>query len=84
MNLVRELSKYDVEVEKAARALDLKRLAIYAYRLSVLFNEFYEKRRVIQEEDPLVRRFRLALVQATKETLRDVLDILGVKPLDRL
>lgn len=84
VNLVRELSKYDVEVEKAARALDLKRLAIYAYRLSVLFNEFYEKRRVIQEEDPLVRRFRLALVQATKETLRDVLDILGVKPLDRL
>jgi arginyl-tRNA synthetase len=84
ISLIKELAKYDLVLEEAARSLSPKLLARYAYRLAVLFNVFYEKIPVISERSLEVRIGRLALVKAFSVTLKIVLNLLGIPVLKRM
>jgi arginyl-tRNA synthetase len=84
ITLIKEVAKYDLVLEEAATSLSPKLLARYAYRLSVLFNVFYEKIPVISEYSLEVRVGRLALVKAFSVTLKIVLDLLGIPTLERM
>ncbi len=82
--LVLMMSKYEKVLLEAVKNLSPKRLANYARELAVSFNQFYEKRPVLQEKDERVRSARLALVKAYTELYSDLLEAMGIPPLERL
>jgi arginyl-tRNA synthetase len=84
ISIIKEIAKFDLVLEEAARTLSPKLLARYAYKLAVAFNIFYEKVPVIHEFTDELRVARLALVKAFAVTLKVVLDLLGIQPLDRM
>ena len=81
--LLKKLSLFNTVVQQAADDMKPHYVCNYAYELSTTFNSFYEKYPVISAKEP-VRNFRLTLVQATKNILRDCLNMLGIKPLEKM
>lgn len=65
-------------IEKAAESFSPSMLCAYLYDLSQIFNAFYEKHRVYQEEDVIIQNFRRALTEVTGYTLENGLRLLGV------
>jgi arginyl-tRNA synthetase len=60
-------------------------LASYAYELAAHFSDFYEHTMpVLKETNEQVKAFRTLLVQATVQTMNNVLRILGFIPLERI
>ncbi|MGC8556237.1 MAG: arginine--tRNA ligase, partial [Conexivisphaera sp.] len=84
VRLVKAMSRYDLELEEAARELSPRRLAIYSYELADSFNSFYERHRVLQEPDERLREARLALVGSFRRVMRKLLELMGIEPLDRI
>ncbi|NKQ40914.1 MAG: arginine--tRNA ligase [Sulfurovum sp.] len=57
----------------------------YLYELSTLFMKFYEHNPILKNNvDPKIRDSRLLLADLTAKTIRQGLDILGIKVLDKL
>ncbi len=65
-------------VERAAASFSPSILSTYLYDLSQLFNVFYEKYRIYQEEDATIQNFRRALTEVTGYVLRNGLHLLGI------
>jgi arginyl-tRNA synthetase len=84
IDLVKQLSKFDLAVQKARDNLAPKWIAHYCFSLCELFNSFYEAHRVIQETDLDIRRARLLLIVAVKNVLSRALGLLGIEPLERI
>jgi arginyl-tRNA synthetase len=60
-------------------------LAGYVFELATRFTDFYEHTPpILKEEDARVKAFRARLVQATAETLKNALTVLGFVPLERI
>ena len=59
------------------------RVAAYALELATLFHQFYSSCRVLNETDQ-VKKDRLKLIMATKYSLQNVLNILGVSAPERM
>jgi arginyl-tRNA synthetase len=75
------MSKFDMELENAERALSPRKIAQYAHDLAVAFNQFYETSPVISEKEVEVKKARAYLVLAFKQAMGQVLDLLGIEPL---
>jgi arginyl-tRNA synthetase len=84
LDLVKAISKFDIVLEESARMLDPKLLARYAYRLATIFNLFYEKVPVLKEKDKDLMYSRLALVKAFGVSIKNVLNMIGVTPLNKM
>lgn len=80
--LVTLMSKFDLEVENAERALAPNKVAQYARELAVAFNKFYETLPVMAEKDQDVRKARAYLVLAFKKVMWSALDLLGIQALE--
>ena len=66
-------------------ALSPSLLTTYAFGLASAFSDFYEHTpAIVREEDAGVRRFRRALVAATRATLADALHTLGMAAPDQV
>lgn len=76
--LVLKLSSMGLAVSDAERNLSPKVVARYCRELSVEFNSFYEKARVVGN-DPKTDNYRLCLVEAFRLTLASALGMLGVE-----
>ena len=59
-------------------------LANYLYNLAGLINKFYHESQVLAEKDEGVKNFRLGLIAKAKDTLRQGLDLLGIKTLEEM
>lgn len=81
--LLRTLSQLPGLVDRVASSGSVHLVAVYAHEVAERFNEFYQSVRVL-EGDPAARTFRIALVAATRQTLENVLDLIGVDPLMRM
>ena len=75
--IIKCLSIHD-EIQKCADTHNVHQIAHYAIDVSKMFHEFYEKCRVIQEDNHEQTQSRLLIVQLVKNTLKYVGDILGV------
>jgi arginyl-tRNA synthetase len=75
--LIRLLADFPEEVAGAAFAREPHRLTRYASELAAAFHKFYDTCRVLTDEAPL-RRARLALVDAARIVLSNVLGLCGV------
>jgi len=82
--LVRKLLEFPEVVKKAYEELRPHHLCTYGFELATAFNEFYHTCPVLNAEDESVKMFRLSLVKATKIVLSKLLNLLGIKPLERM
>lgn len=81
--LIRRLADLPEEVAGAALAREPHRLTRYALDVATSFHKFYDTCRVLTE-DPALRRARLALADATRIVLANVLGLLGVSAPERM
>jgi arginyl-tRNA synthetase len=77
LDLLREVSEMDEQVRTAAAARAPSRLAHYSERIAAAFHRFYTECRVVSDDDALTQA-RLWLCVATKQTIANVLGLLGV------
>ena len=79
--LLTELARFPDAVLDAALEYAPHVIANYAYSLSQMFNEFYHKDKVIGSEN---ERFRLELVRAFAQVLKNALNLLGISVLEEM
>jgi len=77
VDLLREIAEFPEQVVVAAELRAPHRLTHYARLLAERFHHFYAECRVVTEDEELTQA-RLWLVAGAKQTVANVLDILGV------
>ncbi len=83
-DLVKTISKFDIQIEDAAKNLSPKTIAKYCYEMAVSFNAFYEHVKVLTAESASLKNTRLCLVYSFKETISKALHLLGMNAPDRM
>jgi arginyl-tRNA synthetase len=78
IDLIKEIARMPGILRECAKNYQVHSLAKYAYDLALRFNLFYEKCRVADEPDPDIRSSRLALSDAYKNVIKNVLFLLGI------
>ena len=79
--LIRFLSFYPYFMEKAAEEFSPNVICTYLFELSQKFNLFYQKHKIIGGEN---EGFRIELTKATGQVLKNGLDLLGIKTVERM
>jgi arginyl-tRNA synthetase len=77
-SLVLEASRLDDVVEQVVRSLEFAVLAKYAFGLAQMFNGFYHKAQILNEERDDVKRWRAAGVIYFRQQLTRALELMGV------
>lgn len=78
-NLMRKLLHYGELVEFSAREYKPNILCNYLFELAQTFNSFYQEVPVLKEQDEQLRSFRLNLITATAQVIKNGLYLLGIK-----
>jgi len=81
--LIKKIAEFDQVIDRAARELKPHQLATYARELAECFNLFYRFSPVLDASTDL-KASRLALVNASKNALRETLETLGIKALETM
>ncbi|MDR4510958.1 MAG: arginine--tRNA ligase [Nitrososphaeraceae archaeon] len=82
--IIKEILKYDIIIEKAIETLSPKILARYANELAAKFNVFYESVQVLQVENIDLKLARLSLVKSFTILFRGIFLLLGIEVLNKL
>jgi len=77
--VVLEASRLDEVVEQVVRSLEFSVLAKYAFGLAQLFNAFYHRYPILNEERPDRKRWRAAGVAYFRSQLTHTLDLMGIE-----
>jgi len=77
--LVFESARLDEVVDQTLRALEFSVLAKYAFGLAQLFNAFYHRYPILNEDDPARRRWRAAGVAQFRTQMTRMLDLMGIE-----
>ena len=84
-DLLRHIDAYPRRLAEASEQLAPPLLAAYAYDLAAHFSDFYEHTTpILKETNEQVKAFRALLVQATAQTMSNVLRTLGFEPLEHI
>jgi arginyl-tRNA synthetase len=91
-NLVKKIAEFPSVLRKAGKELSPTPIARYAFELATVFTEYYERPDpnateqvpFIKIEDPVLRTYRLALVDAFRQCMANCLDALGIVPLPEI
>jgi arginyl-tRNA synthetase len=83
IRLIKLCAHFPAVIEDVTKNMNVSVLATYARELAEAFNQFYRYMPVLSAELE-VRRARLALVRCARIVLRNVLNCLGIKPLDSM
>jgi len=78
-NLMRKLLHFGEIIELAAGEYKPNLLANYLFELAQTFNTFYQEAPVLQETDEQIKDFRLKLITATAQVIRNGLYLLGIE-----
>ncbi len=81
INLIKRISEFPNIIEKSAKDLKPSILANYTFDLATLFNEYYQNVKVIDSEN---EQAKLTLVLNVKQVLENCLNLLGIKPLEKM
>lgn len=84
IDLVRQLSGYGEVVELAARELEPHRLVFWLQELAANLHRFYNRHRVLGDENPARVGARLALLDLVRRTIAAGLGLLGVSAPERM
>jgi arginyl-tRNA synthetase len=78
-SLLLEASRLDETVDQVVRSLEFSGLAKYAFGLAQLFNAFYHRYPILNEEDQARKRWRAAGVSYVRRQLTRALDLMGIE-----
>jgi arginyl-tRNA synthetase len=78
-SLLLEASRLDEVVDQVVRSLEFSALAKYAFGLAQLFNAFYHRYPILNEENQARKRWRAAGVSYVRRQLADALDLMGIE-----
>lgn len=79
LDLLQQISAFPEIIQRAANEHRPLHITNYVFELAKRFNDFYHSAPVLAEGvDPKIRQARLALVTATRITLRNGLELLGI------
>jgi arginyl-tRNA synthetase len=83
--IMRWLIHFSETVSESGKQLAPNLLCNYAYELASRFNAFYNKRPILRsKKGTKVIQARLCLTAATAQVLRICLNLLGIKPVDKM
>ena len=77
--VVFEAARLDDVVEQVVRSLEFSVLAKYAFGLAQMFNTFYHRYSILNEEQPDRKRWRAAGVAYYRAQLTRALDLMGIE-----
>jgi arginyl-tRNA synthetase len=77
IQLVELISRFPQEVQRAAKGMRPLILTNYSFELAKAFNDFYAVCPVLNEKED-IRDFRIRLVKAARQTIINVLRLLGI------
>jgi arginyl-tRNA synthetase len=77
--LVLEASRLDEVVDQVIRTLEFSVLAKYAFGLAQMFNAFYQRYPILNEEELAAKRWRAAAVSYFRIQLTRALDLMGIR-----
>jgi len=77
LDLIKHLASLPEVIEEVAEIYQIQRLPYYAMDLAKKFHTFYDKHRVLKEDESLTKA-RLSLVKASLIVMTEVLEIIGV------
>ncbi len=83
VNLIKAIIRFPEVVEGAAIALEPHRLTFYLNDLAALFHSYYNKHRVLSDEESLSKA-RLFLIKTILTVVRNALRLLGVSAPERM
>lgn len=81
IKLAKKIAEFPEIVETAARKFNPSIIANYSFQLSQIFNEFYHENKVIGSKE---ESFRINLVEAFRNTLRNSLNLLGIEVMEEM
>lgn len=79
--LVKKISRFPGLVEQAEKGLNPSLIANYSFELAQCFNEFYHKCPVIGSENEV---FRIKLVEAFRQTIKNSVYLLGIDVMEEM
>ncbi|MGA6927597.1 MAG: arginine--tRNA ligase [Desulfosarcina sp.] len=80
--LIKALARYPEAVEAAGALMEPHRITFYLMTLAAAFHTYYNKNRVLCEDDGRLTQARLYLVTAVQRVIRNGLALLGVSAPD--
>ncbi|QKQ99359.1 arginine--tRNA ligase [Metallosphaera tengchongensis] len=83
-SILLSLAKFPETFVAAAESLEPEVLVSYLRQLADLFNAWYDKERVLQEQDERKRMCRLNLVKGIEIVMRNGLGVLGINSLTKM
>lgn len=84
LNLMKKLLEFPEIIESSGENINPNRLTLYLFELAGLANNFYEKVRILNDDNQDRIADRLKLVETVANILKKGLDILGIKTLERI
>ena len=81
IKLIKKILAFPEVVEKSAEKLNPSFIANYSFQLAQSFNEFYHSNKVIGEKE---EAFRIKLVEAFRNTLKNSLYLLGIEVMEEM
>lgn len=78
MNILKDILRFPDVVKEAADRFEPFMVSRFAISIAQHFNKFYHDCKVNVEEEN-IRKARLKVVEITKKTIKDALDLLGIK-----
>ena len=84
LELIARLSEYPRAIETAAREYAPSVVAQYVYDLAKAYNGFYQEVPIFNEDDPEVRKLRIALSKAVAAVIKKGMGLLGIRVPERM
>lgn len=78
VDLLKHLTSFKDVVKDAAINRSPNKICNYVYKLANYFHSFYGAHKIIDDNDELKTKERLALIEATRITIKNALELLGV------
>ena len=84
ITLIKALARYPEAVETAGTLMEPHRITYYLMNLAAAFHTYYNRHRVLCEDDLKLTRARLYLISAVQKVIRNGLALLGVSAPDAM
>jgi len=82
--LIKQLAKFPDTIRRAQDINQPSVIAEHLLSVATLFNQFYQKTNVINEQDPVKRNTRLRLITAVSQVMKRGLYLLGIEAPNRM
>ncbi|MBV4419454.1 arginine--tRNA ligase [Clostridium tyrobutyricum] len=83
-NLVKILSEFNLHVLNAINKLEPFIVTRYVIEVAKAFNKFYNSCSILNTEDDNIKTFRLHLVEASCQVIKNALNLLGIQVVEKM